>query len=57
MVHGLAPDLARLRRRDAREAGNQDHLDARQRLRMVEERAVDRIADSEEAPDYDQAPE
>jgi hypothetical protein len=24
---------------------------------MVEERAVDRIADSEEAPDYDQAPE
>lgn len=57
MVHELAPDLARLRRRDAGEAGNQDHLDARQRLRMVEERAVDRIADSEEASDYDQAPE
>jgi len=56
-VHGLAPDLALLRRRDAGEAGNRNHLDARQRLRMVEERAVGLIADSEEASDYDQAPE
>mgnify|MGYP000397977045 CR=1 FL=1 len=59
MVHELAPDLARLRRRDAGEAGNQDHLDERQRLRLrlLEERAIDRIADSEEASGYDQAPE
>jgi hypothetical protein len=51
MVYGLAPDLG------CRDAGDQDHLDARKRLRMVEERAVDRIADSEEASDNDQAPE
>ena len=59
MVYGLAPDLARLRRRDAGEAGDNDHEDARkrQRLRMVEERAVDRIADSEEASDHDQDPQ
>jgi uncharacterized transporter YbjL len=59
MVYGLAPDLARLRHREAGEVGDQDHLDARkrQRLRRVEERAVDRIADSEEASHYDQAPE
>jgi hypothetical protein len=59
MVYGLAPDLARLRRRDAGEAGDSDHEDARkrQRLRMVEERAVDRIADSEEASGHDQDPQ
>jgi hypothetical protein len=59
MVYGLAPDLARLRRRTADEMGDHDHLDARkrQRLRMVEERAVDRIADSEEAADNDEHPE
>ncbi len=51
MVYGLAPDVTRLRLREAGEAGDQDHEEARkrQRLRIVEERAVDRIADSEEA--------
>jgi len=59
MVYGLTPDLARLRRRAAGETGDHDHLDARkrQRLRMVKERAVDRIADSEEASNSDEPPE
>jgi hypothetical protein len=57
MVYGLAPDLARLRCRDAGEAGDNDHEDARKRLRMVEERAVGRIADSEEASDHNQDPQ
>ncbi len=51
MVYGRASDLARLRHREAGTVGDCDHDDScrRQRLRLVEERAVDRIADSEEA--------
>ena len=52
-----APNLARLCRREAGQVGDNDHEDARQRLRMVEQRAVDRIADSEEASAGSRGPE
>mgnify|MGYP006966885101 CR=1 FL=1 len=52
-----APNLARLCRREAGQVGDNDHEDARQHLRMVEQRAVDRIANSEKASAGSRGPE
>jgi hypothetical protein len=52
-----APNLARLRRRETGQVGDYVHEDARLRLRMVEQRAEDRIANSEKASAGSRGPE